>query len=298
MIRSMTGFAARSITMTGELGEKTEVSVSIKALNSRYFDTTCKVHYAVAALEHAIIQKIRTQLIRGHVYCTLHITNPHAFKGAIEPARATIISYISAIREIEQLTGLHTPLTLTDILQLPNVFIVADTLIDDKTSNLILALVDELLDTVNSMRTQEGAALQKDLIERIQVMRSEMDAIAQEATQLIKEQKQKIQDLLTAIPTADQEHALQVQKDHLILSLDKMDVHEEIVRFKTHLESLAKHLNSDIPEHGKRIDFTLQELGREINTIASKCASAAISERTINIKVEIEKAREQAQNIL
>jgi uncharacterized protein (TIGR00255 family) len=77
-----------------------------------------------------------------------------------------------------------------------------------------------------------------------------------------------------------------------------MDVHEEIVRFKTHLDNLAKHLNADMPEHGKRIDFTLQELGREVNTIASKCASATISEHTINIKVEIEKAREQAQNIL
>jgi uncharacterized protein (TIGR00255 family) len=297
MIRSMTGFAARSITMSGELGEKTEVSVSIKALNSRYFDTTCKVHYAVAALEHAIIQKIRHALIRGHVYCTLHITNPQAFRGAIEPARATIVSYIQSIREIEQLTGLHTPLTLADILQLPNVFIMADTLIDEKTSNTILALVDELLETVNTMRIQEGAALQKDLLERLRVMRSEIDAIAQEAAVLIKEQKKKIHELLNTLPAEDSP-SLQGQKETLLLSLDKMDVHEEIVRFKTHLDNLAKHLTTDMPEHGKRIDFTLQELGREINTIASKCVSALISEHTINIKVEIEKAREQAQNIL
>lgn len=297
MIRSMTGFAARSITMAGELGEKTEVSVSIKALNSRYFDTTCKVHYAVAALEHGIIQKIRSTLIRGHVYCTLHITNPQAFRGAIEPARATIVSYIDAIREIKELTGLHTPLTLADLLQLPNVFIVADTLIDEKTSNTILALVDELLSAVNSMRVQEGAALQKDLLERITVMRTEIDAIAQEATILIGQQKNKIQELLaTAKP--DDDSGAQSNKEALFIALDKMDVHEEIVRFKTHLDSLVKHLKADTSEHGKRIDFTLQELGREINTIASKCVSARISEHTINIKVEIEKAREQAQNIL
>jgi len=297
MIRSMTGFAARSITMAGELGEKTEVALSIKALNSRYFDTTCKVHYAVVGLEHTIIQKIRAKLIRGHVYCTLHITNPQAFKGAVEPARATIVSYINAIREIEQLTGLHTPLTLSDILQLPNVFIVADTLIDEKTAHTILALVDELLDTVNTMRIQEGAALQKDLLERIRIMRTEIDAIAQEAATLIKEQRKKIQDLMATL-NVEHETLLQGQKETLLLSLDKMDVHEEIVRFKTHLDNLAKHLTTDMPEHGKRIDFTLQELGREINTIASKCASALISEHTINIKVEIEKAREQAQNIL
>lgn len=297
MIRSMTGFAARSITMAGELGEKTEVSISIKALNSRYFDTTCKVHYAVAALEHTIIQKIRSTLIRGHVYCTLHITNPQAFRGAIEPARATIVSYIEAIREIETLTGLHTPLTLSDILQLPNVFIVADTLIDEKTASTIVALVDELLSTVNTMRIQEGAALQKDLLERITVMRSEIDAIAQEATVLIAQQKNKIQELL-ATTKPDDDSGAQGNKEALFIALDKMDVHEEIVRFKTHLDSLIKHLKTDTPEHGKRIDFTLQELGREINTIASKCVSARISEHTINIKVEIEKAREQAQNIL
>ncbi len=298
MIRSMTGFAARSITMTGELGEKTEVSVSIKALNSRYFDTTCKVHYAVAALEHTIIQKMRSTLIRGHAYCTLHITNPQAFRGAIEPARATIASYIRAIQEIEQLTGLHTPLSLADILQLPNVFIVADTQIDEKTIETILALVDELLDTVNVMRIQEGNALNTDLLERLNIMRTEIDAIAHEATVLIAHQKHKIQEAIAAAKAVEGENTHSSYKENLFSSLDKMDVHEEIVRFKTHLDSLAKHLNTKTPEHGKRIDFTLQELGREINTIASKCASATISEHTINIKVEIEKAREQAQNIL
>lgn len=297
MIRSMTGFAARSITLTGDLGEKTDVSISIKALNSRYFDNTCKVHHVVAMLEHAIIQRARTQLIRGHIYCTVHITNPQAFRGAIEPARATIIAYIRAIHEIEEITGLHTPLTLTDILQLPNVFISADTQLGEQATNTILALVDELLDTVNKMRIQEGAALKQDLIERITTMRKEIDAIAAEATILIANQKNKIQELLAAIK-ADEEQTSAAQKENLFAVLDKMDVHEEIVRFKTHLESLLKHLNADLSEHGKRIDFTLQELGREINTIASKCASAQISEHTINIKVEIEKAREQAQNIL
>lgn len=293
----MTGFAARSITLTGDLGEKTDVSISIKALNSRYFDTTCKVHYAVAVLEHAIIQKARALLIRGHVYCTVHITNAQAFRGAIEPARATIISYIRAIREIEEITNLHTPLTLTDILQLPNVFISADTQLDTTATEKILSLVDELLDTVNKMRMQEGEALKQDLIDRISIMRTEIDAIATEATVLIAHQKQKIQDLLAVIKT-DDDHGAQSHKENLFTVLDKMDVHEEIVRFRTHLESLIKHLATNLPEHGKRIDFTLQELGREINTIASKCASAQISEHTINIKVEIEKAREQAQNIL
>lgn len=293
----MTGFAARSITLTGELGEKTEVSINLKALNSRYFDTTCKIHYAVSMLEHAIVQKIRSVLIRGHVYCTVHITNPQAFRGAIEPAKTTIIAYINAIRQIEELTQLHTPLTLTDILQLPHVFITADTQADEKASGAILQLVDELLDTVNKMRIQEGAALKQDILERIQVMRSEITAIAAEAAHLIEQQKIKIQELLGSIKESET-HATTVQKENLFSVLDKMDVHEEIVRFTTHLDSLVKHLNTDATEHGKRIDFTLQELGREINTIASKCASAHISERTINIKVEIEKAREQAQNIL
>jgi len=297
MIRSMTGFAARSITLTGELGEKTEVSISIKALNARYFDNTCKIHYALTILEHAIIQKIRAILVRGHVYCTVHVTNPQAFRGAIEPAKATIVSYIEAIRQIKELTGLQTPLTLADILQLPNVFINADTLLDEKTSTAIMQLVDELLETVNNMRKQEGAALKQDILERINVMRTEIDGIATEATELIAQHKNKIQELLATLKDVP-DHAATTQKESLFTMLDKMDVHEEIVRFKTHLESLVKHLSTDMPEHGKRIDFTLQELGREINTIASKCASAQISERTINTKVEIEKAREQAQNIL
>lgn len=297
MIRSMTGFAARSITLTGDSGEKTDVSISIKSLNSRYFDTTCKVHYSLAMLEHALIQKARTRLIRGHIYCTVHVTNPQAFRGAIEPARATIVSYIQAIQEIKKLTGLDTPLSLSTVLQLPNVFVMADTQLNEQATNTILTLVDELLDTVTTMREQEGAALKKDLEERIAIMRQEINKIAEEAAILVTQQKNKIQETLAALKI-DENHITSAQKDSLFTVLDKMDVHEEIVRFTTHLESLLKHIKTEQTEHGKRIDFTLQELGREINTIASKCSNAQISERTINIKVEIEKAREQAQNIL
>ena len=80
--------------------------------------------------------------------------------------------------------------------------------------------------------------------------------------------------------------------------LDKMDIHEEIIRFKSHVNDMHEQLLSKTPEQGKRLDFTLQELGREINTIAAKCSDATISKRAINAKVEIEKAREQVQNII
>ena len=90
----------------------------------------------------------------------------------------------------------------------------------------------------------------------------------------------------------------ELQRRAVYTALDKMDINEEIVRFKTHLKSLRSTLASDAAEKGKRIDFTLQELGREINTIAAKCSDASISTRAINIKVDLEKAREQAQNIV
>ena len=114
---------------------------------------------------------------------------------------------------------------------------------------------------------------------------------------MLEQHKNKVHTILQEIGT-DESMLAEAQKNTLYTTLDKIDIHEEIIRFKSHLHNLAQGITTDEVEKGKRLDFTLQELGREINTITAKCSDATISTHAINIKVEIEKIREQIQNIV
>ena len=129
-------------------------------------------------------------------------------------------------------------------------------------------------------------------------MQKEIDLIEKNAAILMEKKKKEVAELLKKIEAEENTEKPDARKNSLYASLDKIDVHEEIVRFKSHLKNLSMQLDSTIIEKGKRLDFTLQELAREINTLTSKCSDADLSTQAINIKVELEKAREQAQNIV
>jgi uncharacterized protein (TIGR00255 family) len=124
-----------------------------------------------------------------------------------------------------------------------------------------------------------------------------MKTISERAHIVVEEWKKKVHTTIQAIGAADN-LMVDAQKSGLYSMLDKIDIHEEIIRLNNHLDQLIKNLSSQETEKGKRLDFTLQELGREINTIASKCSDSIISGHAINVKVEIEKMREQIQNIV
>lgn len=298
MIQSMTGFATKILIITTpDTNEKVYISISIKALNSRFFDTTCKLHYAFSALENTIISKAKKKLYRGHIYITMHVTNSGALRGTVQPALGTIASYLDAINTIRERYNIKETVTLSDILQLPNIFALDESELNETIIHTIYTAIDELLDSVVQTRIQEGIALKEDLAHRIAIMKQEIKEITAFAQEVIKKQKDKVHATLKEIE-ADESLLAHAQKNALYTMLDKLDLHEEIVRFNSHLENLAQHLESKEDEQGKRIDFTLQELAREINTISAKCSDSNISKHAINIKVEIEKAREQAQNIV
>ena len=157
--------------------------------------------------------------------------------------------------------------------------------------------LNTLVDNVIAVQAKEGAVLKDDLQQRIAIMTDEIKKIESASQETIEAQKKKIHDTVAELED-DESRFAEIKKSALYAILDKIDLHEEIVRFKSHLASLKSQLDSDTTEKGKRLDFTLQELGREINTIAAKCSDAAVGAMAINVKVELEKAREQTQNIL
>jgi len=296
MIQSMTGFATTTFILIRD-NEKSTITMNLKTLNTRFFETTCKFPLALFHLETKIIKNLKKKLRRGHIYFTIYVSNPSIFQRTINPALSTIKEYANAINQIKQELSITEPLSLKDLLHLPNIFNIEEKGVDKESEQLILDTIDNLINEIIVVRTQEGKTIAQDVNERIKLIKQNMVIIEELAKKILEQQKIKVHTILQEIG-ADENMLVEAQKNALYTTLDKIDIHEEIIRFKSHLHNLAQNITTDEIEKGKRLDFTLQELGREINTITAKCSDAKISTHAINIKVEIEKIREQIQNVV
>lgn len=296
MIRSMTGFATHTITLIHH-NEKSQVTFSIKSLNSRYFEVSNKIAYPLLPLETEITKLLKDELLRGHVSITIHMSNQQLFKEPVEPAFSTIEKYINALRAIKEKFNVAGDISIESIMQLPTIFVSEEQPIDDQTKQHIISAIKIIISSLIASQEKEGKVLLLDIQDRIKYIAHEMGDIEKISAQLIETQKNKIRQTLQEL-AIDESKFAEAQKNALYAILDKMDIHEEITRFKSHLDNLLFQLQSKEIEKGKRLDFILQELAREINTIAAKGSDARISSHAINIKVELEKIREQVQNII
>lgn len=292
----MTGFATHTTTISRD-ALKSQITLTAKSLNSRYFEITFRMPYQLSSLETEITRVCKERLVRGHLHITIHVSNQQLFKGNIEPNLVTIKEYITAINAIKDGFNLQGAVSLDAILNLPNIFSSEEQNIDDESKAIIMTAVNQLIDSLIVAQEKEGLVLLGDIEKRTAIIQKEMVALEKASAILLQTAKEKTQQMLLELSADDTKFA-DTQKNSLFSMLDKIDTHEEVIRFNSHLENLKHQISNQQLEKGKRLDFTLQELGREINTIAAKCSDATISAHAINIKVELEKAREQVQNIV
>lgn len=297
MIQSMTGFASKTLVIFPSDQAPVNISIALKALNSRFFETTCKLPFALNNFETDFIKLFKTRLQRGHIYFTIHASTQHILSCVVKPNLEVVQGYVDAVQLIKSKFNIEGTLTLGDIVALPNVFNTEEQVIDESSRTLIFKAVEQLIDEVVEARKKEGLSLKKDLEQRTITAQHEIDAIEKTFIALMEQQKALVSEELEGLE-AVQEDIAESRRQVLYTMLDKIDIHEEIVRFKSHLSNFISQLTSQGTEKGKKLDFTLQELAREINTIAAKCSDSSISGLAINIKVELEKAREQVQNIV
>lgn len=297
MARSMTGFASRIITLPIGKHSKVSVALTLKSLNSRFFDTTCKLPYPLSNLETEFIKIFKQALHRGYVHFTVHMGSTDVFKGTIEPSLETIKGYVAAVEKIKETVSIEGSFTVSDLLELPGVFNTYEQDIDEQVKDLIMKTTQDLIKSLITTQETEGKALVQDMQERIKIITNAIQNIEKTFENVMKEQKARIQESLKEI-SMDESKLAEAQKTSLYTLLDKLDIHEEIVRFKAHIKALETELQSASIEKGKRLDFILQELAREINTISAKCPDSSISNNAINIRVELEKVREQTQNLV
>ncbi len=295
-MRSMTGFASKKATLDYK-DTKFYAAVSLKSVNSRFFENTCKLPYALHHLETDISRMLKKQLHRGHLFTSINISDQSILKGTATASLPIAKSYIEAAHEIQQKTDIVGTFGIAELIRMPYVFSTQEQLIDDEIKKQLIILVQHAVETLIAEEEREGAAMQEDLAERINIAQKKIDEIEHHHAAFMKARKEKIMQEVQSY-TENEDKMVETRKAALYYMLDKIDIHEEIVRFKSHIKRLHDLLTDKSVEKGKRIDFTLQELTREINTIAAKASDANMGALAIDIKVELEKAREQTQNIV
>lgn len=301
MLLSMTGFVSKTVPFVIK-GETVSITIAIKTLNSRFFEVNCKMPHVLSHCENMLQKKLKEKLSRGSVQCSLYISSLTPFSSPVTPSLRTIEAYLQAIQTIKKEFGkkynISDELTIKDIITLPSVFEQTEEPLDPNSSEQLTKTIDILIELVVAERQREGAALQKDLEGRLKILKASIKKLEERSQNVLRDRREKLlKDTMELFKdTTDEAREHHMQQLHA--QLERMEIHEEIVRFKTHVKSMELCIKDKTIEKGKKIDFILQELLRETNTIASKCLDAELSSYTITIKVELEKAREQAQNIV
>ncbi|MBL4588114.1 DUF1732 domain-containing protein [Candidatus Babeliales bacterium] len=293
----MTGFSQVTETITLASKDRITVAVEIKSLNTRFFEAFCKLPSILSSFELGISAKLKSSLYRGKVFFSIKISEE---LGVLEvPTISTSIAqqYIISIKELQKKLSLPGTLTINDVLLLPQLFSFEKKTLHKDDHAQIHALVDQAIKNLIAERLREGEALYKDLVLRLEDCKEKIEDIRKRFESLIIDKKKMITEVSALVQNG--EEAEKPRLDELYIHLNKMDIHEEVSRFVTHVEALFLLFKNDSKvEKGRKVDFLLQELFREINTITAKCSDSAITTLSVDVKVEIEKAREQVQNIV
>lgn len=295
MVLSMTGFAEKNFRITSH-EETIPCTISIKAVNSRFLELSCKAPPFLSSLEVACIKLCKKLLKRGSV--TIIVQMGSITPGISISARTSLArNYITTCRQLQKEFSLGNDLTVSDLFRIPDLFMIDVSTADQSIPEQCIHHIESLLHEVRAMRMQEGQAMHLDIAERIAHIKQRFSIIEQAAIQVLAGRKELVAHKLKELESSSPE-LVSVQRSALYMELDKADLNEEIMRFGQHTHALSIHLDSQEEEKGRKLDFILQEMNREINTIGAKCNDSTISAQVIDVKVELEKIRELIQNIV
>lgn len=291
MIRSMTGYGRAVQTIDGR-----EITVELRSVNNRYLDCTVKLPRMFSFAEDSVKNCVKAAVSRGKVDVYIGVNAAQTADVQVAVNRPVLESYLAALRQIESEYGVRDDVTVMSLARLPDVFSVEKTEEDEqKLTQDILSVAEEAISRYNAMRETEGAVLEADLrgraatiLERVALVEARSPVTVAEYRERLR---QKMQEVLqnTAI---DEGRILQ----EAAIYADRIAVDEETVRLRSHLAQLGDMLTKG-GAIGRKLDFLLQELNRETNTIGSKCNDLELSNIVVDMKAELEKIREQTQNI-
>ena len=291
MIKSMTGYGRASETV-GSM----EITAEIKAVNHRYFEFSCRIPRQFSFLDEKVKQYVKTRVNRGkvEVYITINLLENEAIDVQVNHPLAK--AYVDALNEIANTYGVTNEIKSTDVARFPDVL---STHKDEQDEETVFENVKQVLskavDMFVQMRQTEGEKLKQDVNSRCQTILQHVAFVESQSQESVKTYRARIEEKMREL-LGD----VQVDEQRLLtetaIFADKTAVDEETVRLKSHIEQLSQMMDSG-EAVGRKIDFLVQEMNRETNTIGSKCSDIEITRTVVDIKAEIEKIREQIQNI-
>ena len=291
MIKSMTGYGRSVQTLNGR-----ECTVEVRSVNNRYLDCSVKLPRSVSFAEEAVKQAVKANVSRGKVDVFITIKSENGDEAKVSLNTAVLEEYLAAMRCMVEQFGVKDDISVSTVSRLPEVFTVEKPQVDEDLLKAdLLSVVNQALESYNAMRTVEGAALVADLRSRgntilelvAQVEAGNGKTVADYRTRL----ENKLREVL-ANTAIDESRIL----TEAAIFADKVAVDEETVRLRSHLKQMNTMLSGG-GAVGRKLDFLLQEMNREANTIGSKCSDVALARIVVDIKAELEKIREQTQNI-
>ena len=291
MVKSMTGYGSAK----GQ-AEGLEISVELKSVNNRFLDTAVRLPRSFLFAEDAVKSAVQSHISRGKVDVFVTVDSASAGNMTVKVNEPLLRGYIDALRHISEEYSLENDLTALSVSRFPDVLSVEKSDMDaEAIAAAIVSVTEQALCDFDAMRLREGEKLRDDVLNRLDTVDTLVSAVEREAPNTVAKYRGRLEQKMTEVLGTAGIDESRILAEAAIFA-DHIAVDEETVRLRSHMSQLRTMINGSAPT-GKRIDFLMQEFNREANTIGSKCQNSDIAHIVVDLKSEIEKIREQIQNI-
>ena len=291
MIKSMTGYGRAVETLNGR-----EFTVEIRSVNNRYLDCTVKLPRTLTFAEETVKQAVKASVTRGKVDVFISMAGTAADEIKVSLNTAVLEGYLASMRQMVADYGVADDISVSTVSRLPEIFVVEKPEVDEQQLLAdMMSVVQKALAGYDAMRTTEGTALENDLRSRGQTILGFVAQVEEGNAQTVVDYRTRLENKLREVLENTNIDESRILTEAAIFA-DKVAVDEETVRLRSHLDQMNAMLTS-CGAVGRKLDFLLQEMNRETNTIGSKCTDVRLARIVVDIKAELEKIREQTQNI-
>ena len=291
MIKSMTGYGRAEETVEG-----CTITVELRSVNNRYLDCNMRIPRLYLFAEEAIKSRVQGTISRGKVDVFVTLDHTGAEKVQVSVNRAAADGYYTALKELAGAYGLADDISVSLLSRFPDVLLAEKAEEDvEQTAKDICSVLDRALADFDQMRSREGERLKADISARAAAIEEKVALVEERSPQTVAEYREKLEARMNEVLANTQLDPARILTEAAIFA-DKVAVDEETVRLRSHIDQLRSMLDKG-GATGRKLDFLIQEFNREANTIGSKCSDLEISRLVVDIKADIEKIREQVQNI-
>ena len=291
MIRSMTGYGKSTLSVDGR-----EYQMEIKSVNHRYLDISVKMPKTISYLEDTIKKQISEKIKRGKVDVFVTFENNSQEGRNIQINKELAKMYIKQLKELAEEEKILSNIEVMDIAKIPDILTVKADKDDEKIKEEIIQTTQEAVNKIIEMKSIEGSKIEQDLLARIDNIENKIEEISKKSTGLIEEYVVKLEKRIKEILKTEEIDKSRLAQE-VVIYADKCSVEEEITRLRSHIYQFKSLITDQNETIGKKLDFIIQEMNRETNTIGSKANNLEITNGVIDIKTELEDIREQVQNI-